>query len=153
MLYRCFRYSPRLLKNLVSRRLAVWRVIHRLPQTGKFLVNLVPSTVLISQRPVICHAMPRVVRKIVSESELGWRIELLARNSEHCGRHVGGQLFRPTHGGVFDGHSESICLELYQEIKLHVLAGKRGRHILAQIVVRRTKREARHTAAQMRSWL
>ena len=62
----------RLSENLISRRLAMRRIVSRLSHLGKLLIELAPSTILVTQGTVLGQAVPWIKGEIVRKRQLRW---------------------------------------------------------------------------------
>ncbi len=92
------------------------------------------------------HRVPGVVGEDPGEVELLGRVERLLRDVQYGGRHARREPRRPVDGVVLDRHPVRVGLELERDVELDVLLRQRLRHRLAEVVVRRAEREARHPA-------
>ena len=90
--------------------------------------------------------MPRIVGEAFGEFHLRRRVKLLPRQTQSGCGNTRRKLFWPEHGIILDRHEMRIGLQLQTHIELDIAFGKRSDHRLAQIVVRRSKREPRNAS-------
>ena len=73
-------------EGFVTVRFVMFHVVHALAQRGERLIETQTRPTLITQRAVLGHAMPRVVRKYLGKLELRRRVKFLLRDVEDGSR-------------------------------------------------------------------
>src|SRR5207237_9836430 len=71
-----------LLENLITGRLVMGHVVHRMSQLRKLRIHPAPSTALVTQGAMLGNAMPRIVRKTFRKLQFSRRVEGLPGHGE-----------------------------------------------------------------------